>query len=160
MVRANAGNTNYDALKFELAIGPDAAEYEARAEGLLHYFHGVNPLNLVFLSNMASYGAENSASEIFHSWFRDGDPRLDSAETSELGPAPGYVPGGPNAHYCEDAKARCSRSALKREPAGKSYRNFNTGWSPNSEYDRSWEITEPGIYYQSGYVKLISKFVE
>jgi hypothetical protein len=160
MVRANAGNTNYDLLQFKLATGAEATAYATRVGGLLHYFHGVNPLNLVFLSNMRDYGAENSASEIFHTWFRDGDARLDSAETSELGPAPGYVPGGPNLHYCEDPKAACSRSALKREPAGKAYRNFNTGWAPTKEYDRSWELSEPGLYYQSGYVKLISKFVE
>jgi hypothetical protein len=160
MVRANVGNTNYDLLQFKLASEADAAAYATRVDGLLHFFHGVNPLNLVFLSNMSSYGAENSASEIFHSWYRDGDRRFDSAKASELGPAPGYVPGGPNLHYCEDPKAACSRSALKGEPAGKAYRDFNTGWAPTEEYDRSWELSEPGLYYQSGYVKLVSKFVE
>jgi hypothetical protein len=28
--------------------------------------------------------------------------------------------------------------------------------SPKSEHDKSWEITEPAIYYQSAYIKLLS----
>jgi endoglucanase len=161
MIRANYGNANWDMLQFRLASADASASYQTRAEGLLHHFHGVNPLGLVYLSNMSSYGAEKSASELFHVWFSDGDERWDSSEHSELGPAPGYVPGGPNAHYCEeDQKAACFRSGLKQQPPGKAYRNFNTGWNPSTEYDRSWEITEPAIYYQAAYVKLLSKFVK
>lgn len=159
MVRANYGNTNYDLLELGLAEPAQTASYRARVDGLLHHFHGVNPLGLVFLSNMGAYGAEKSVTELFHAWFSDGNEDWDSSEHSTLGPAPGYVPGGPNLHYCEDAKAACSRSELKRQPAGKAYRDFNTGWAPSAEYDRSWELSEPGIYYQASYVKLLSKFV-
>jgi hypothetical protein len=159
MVRANYGNTNYDLLKLGLIGEEQRAAYQERIDGLVHHFHGVNPLGLVFLSNMRAYGAEHSASEMFHAWFADGDERWDSAEESLLGPAPGYVTGGPNARYCEDAKAACSRSELRRQPPGKAYRDFNTGWNPAAEYDRSWELSEPAIYYQAAYVKLLSKLV-
>jgi hypothetical protein len=129
----------------------------------LHFFHGVNPLGLVYLSNMASYGAESSVSEIYHFWFRDGHPRWDSSLSAELGPAPGYVVGGPNAHYCEGGEPgvdACTKSALSRQPPAKAFLDFNTGFEPNVEHDRSWEITEPAIYYQAAYIKLLSKFVE
>lgn len=46
--------------------------YVLRAKEILHYFHGVNPLGLVYLSNMESFGAENSIKELYHFWFQDG----------------------------------------------------------------------------------------
>src|SRR5205085_8945068 len=72
MVRANYGNTNFDLLQFRLAEPASTSAYQERVDGLLHHFHGVNPLGLVFLSNMAPYGAEKSVTELFHAWFRDG----------------------------------------------------------------------------------------
>jgi hypothetical protein len=36
----------------------------------------------------------------------------------------------------------------------------NTGWDPPNPYDKSWELTEPAIYYQASYVRLLSKFVK
>jgi hypothetical protein len=33
-----------------------------------HYIHGVNPLGLVYLTNMAPAGASHSASTMFHIW--------------------------------------------------------------------------------------------
>jgi hypothetical protein len=41
------------------------------------------------------------------------------------------------------------------QPPQKSYRDWNVGWP-----EASWVVAEPGIYYQSGYVKLLSKFVQ
>lgn len=161
--RANYGNTNYDMVQYELAGEPEAGSFRERAAGILHYLHGVNAMGLVYLSNMKAYGAERSVSEIFHTWFRDGDPTWDSAATSTLGPAPGYLVGGPNRHYCEGEEAqkhRCARSPLKRQPPEKAFLDFNTGYNPELEYDQSWELTEPAIYYQAAYVKLLSKFVD
>jgi hypothetical protein len=111
---------------------------------------------------MYAYGAEKSVNQIFHQWFRDGDPIYDDAKTSRLGPAPGYVPGGPNHQYCsgQEGQARCATSRLRQQPPQKAYLDFNTAWAPQVEHDRSWELTEPGIYYQAAYVKLVSKFVE
>ena len=34
-----------------------------------HYIHGVNPLGLVYLTNMAQAGASHSAATMFHAWF-------------------------------------------------------------------------------------------
>lgn len=163
MVRANVGNTNLDLVQLGLVKGDAAKPYLERAEDLVHYFQGVNPLGLVYLTNMSAYGAEKSATQIFHTWFRDGDPVYDEAGVSKLGPPPGYVPGGPNAQYCRDqdpSQTRCSTSRLRQQPLQKAYLDFNTGWAPGVEHDRSWEITEPGIYYQASYLKLLSKFVD
>jgi endoglucanase len=162
MVRANVGNTNYDLVQQKLVKPEETATFRDRAEGLLHSFHGVNAMGLVYLTNMSAYGAEKSVNQIFHQWFRDGDPNYDDAKTSRLGPPPGYVPGGPNHQYCggQEGQAKCAGSRLRKQPLQKSYLDFNTGWDPQIEHDRSWEITEPGIYYQASYVKLVSKFVE
>jgi len=121
--------------------------YQLKAAEQLHYFHGVNPLNLVYLSNMNSYGAENSASEIYHQWFLDGSD-WDSSITSLYGPAPGYIPGGPNKDFSLN-----SPSPPASQPIQKSYANFNSGFPTNS-----WEITEPAIYYQSIYVRLLANY--
>jgi len=163
MVRANVGNTNYELVLFGQLKPEESAPFAERAEDLLHAFHGVNAIGIVYLTNMYGYGAEASANQIFHSWFRDGDPDYDDAKSSRLGPAPGYVPGGPNHQYCagqDPNKNRCATSRLRQQPLQKAYLDFNTGWDPSTEHDRSWEITEPGIYYQSAYVELLSKFVE
>jgi endoglucanase len=163
MVRANVGNTNFDLLLLGQLKPPEEATYRDRAEGLLHWFHGVNPLGLVYLTNMYAFGAERSVNQIYHTWFRDGDPDYDDAKKSRLGPPPGYVPGGPNSQYCagqDPNQNACAASRLHRQPPEKAYFDFNTGWDPKVEHDRSWEVTEPAIYYQSAYVKLVSKFVE
>ena len=159
MVRANVGNTNLELLG--LLKPAEAAPFAERAEGLLNSFHGVNALGIVYLTNMYPYGAEKSVNEIFHTWYRDGDETYDSAKKSRLGPPPGYVPGGPNHQYCgAQPKSACSGSRLRKQPLQKAYLDFNTGWDPAQEHDQSWEITEPGIYYQAAYVQLVSKFVE
>jgi hypothetical protein len=161
-VRANVGNTVLDLVQLGLVKGAQAGAARDRAEGLLQSFHGVNALGIVYLTNMYAYGAENSVNQIFHVWFPDGDPTYDDAKTSKLGPAPGYVPGGPNRQYCavDPSQAKCATSRLRKQPLQKSYLDFNTAWAPDHEHDRSWEITEPGIYYQSAYVKLVSKFAD
>lgn len=120
--------------------------YKVRAKEHLHYFHGVNPISMVYLSNMSSYGAEKSANQIYHTWFADGSV-WDNAATSTYGPAPGFVPGGPNSFYNADT----SLSPPYNQPMQKSYLDFN------SIANASWEITEPGIYYQAAYVRLLSQ---
>ncbi|MGO9931301.1 MAG: glycoside hydrolase family 9 protein [Steroidobacteraceae bacterium] len=148
--RANYGNSNVDVLTFKLDLG-DSKTYETRALEVLHYFHGVNPLGMVYLSNMYQYGATRSANEIYHTWYAH-DTRWSDARSSACGPAPGYVPGGPNVFAVRDG-VPSSVSPPAGQPAQKSYRDWNAGW-PQS----SWAVTEPGIYYQSAYVELLSKF--
>src|SRR5262249_39355638 len=86
-IRANYANTNYTLIQYKLAGADQVPNVMERVSGLLDSFHGVNPMRTVYLSNMGPYGAEKSASEIFHSWFRDKDRRFDSSLKSELGPA-------------------------------------------------------------------------
>jgi endoglucanase len=151
--RADIGNINYDVYKFNI-VTTGASAYKDRAEDILHYFHGVNPFSIVYLSNMYSYGATESVNEIYHSWFADGSAWDNALTSSKGGPAPGYVTGGPYSGYVDDNGA-CGLTPPCGQPFQKSFRqNWNTGWP-----DDSWSITEPDIYMQSAYVKLLSRFV-
>ena len=113
-VRANYGNSNLDVTTHDVGI-KDTSAYRARALELLHYFHGVNPLGIVYLTNMYSYGAARSVNEIFHVWYAHGTKWSD-ATTTECGPAPGYVPGGPNASAGNNGVPRINNAP--RRPAG------------------------------------------
>ena len=150
--RANYGNSNLDVIDHALGIG-DTSTYRTRALGILHYLHGVNPFGMVYLSNMGTLGATSSANEIYHVWF-SAKSRWSDAKTSACGPPSGYVPGGPNANAARDGVPG-SISPPTGQPPQKSYKDWNAGWP-----DASWAVTEPGIYYQSAYVRLLSAFVE
>ena len=151
-LRANYGNSNLDAVIYGLMPDP-ANAYETRALEILHYFHGVNPFAMVYLSNMYRYGATRSVNEIFHAWFWHGS-KWGNALTSECGPAPGFVPGGPNASATQSG-VPASLMPPAGQPPQKSYKDWNVGW-PES----SWAITEPAIYYQASYIRLLSYFVQ
>ena len=110
-----------------------------RALEQLHYFHGANPLATVYLSNMGEFGAERSVQTLFHFWF---------GERSDIGVPPGFVVGGPNASYSGDAVPPAG------QPPAKSYRD----WAPGGS-EPSWEVTEPAIYYQAAYVRLLSAVI-
>ena len=147
-IRANRGSSNYDVVVYNLLPGREQ-NYTDVALNTLHYFHGVNPLGMTYLSNMYQYGAEKSVNEIFHEWFAD-NSRWDNALTSPNGPAPGYLVGGPNKNYTGNYPR------LQNQPIQKMYADWNGGNLKNN----AWEITEPAIYYQSSYIKLLSHFVE
>jgi hypothetical protein len=115
----------------------------------LHYFHGLNPLGMVMLSNMYSLGGDRCVNEIYHTWFYD-QTEYDNALTSTKGPAPGYVTGGPNPNF-----SVTSLSPPANQPALKSYLEFNDGYPLSS-----WEITEPSISYQAAYLRLLAHFVD
>lgn len=150
--RAAYGNTNVDVNSFGIDPAKEAG-YRLRALEVLHYFHGVNPLAMVYLSNMYAYGATRSVNEIYHVWFAHAS-RWSDALASACGPAPGYVPGGPNSRALESGvPARLSPPI--GQPPQKAYRDWNVG-SP----ENSWVVTEPAIYYQSGYVKLLAGFAQ
>jgi endoglucanase len=164
--RASIGNTNLDLVVHKIVRQPeDIQNFTDRAAGLLHSFHGVNPMQIVYLTNMYAVGGDACADETYHVWFRDKSPRWDNARSSELGPAPGYVTGGPNKDYCngflgEQSEHACKNSPVRDQPPGKAYVDTNTGWDPKDPYDKSWELTEPAIYYQASYLRLLSKFVD
>jgi endoglucanase len=139
--RAAIGCVNYDL--FMLSKDTVKKNYFQRSINQLHYFHGVNPLNLVFISNVKTLGAENCAMHMWGDWY--------SVYTRWAGnPPPGYVTGGPNRDY-DGTNARLKDKA---QPNQKMYMDFNNGPPENS-----WTITEPAIYYQASYIKLLSKFV-
>jgi endoglucanase len=150
--RANYGNTNLDVTNHDLGL-TDTSTYRARALGILHYMHGINPLGIVYLSNMYAYGASASVNEIYHVWF-SANSRWSDAKSSPCGPPPGYVPGGPNAAAAKDG-VPLRLSPPTGQPPQKSYKDWNGGGA-----DSSWAVTEPGIYYQSAYVRLLSAFVQ
>ena len=140
-------------------------DYLNAAVGYVNYLHGVNPLNKVYLSNMGGLGAENSVSQFYHAWFKDGS-QWDEVGRSRFGPAPGFLVGGPNPGYerdsccntgCGGDGARMCRLPVKTPPSGqppaKSYTDFNEGWPLNS-----WAVTENSNSYQIAYIRLLSKF--
>ncbi len=112
-----------------------------------HYLHGVNPLGLVYLTNMKRAGAENSAKTLYHTWFSDGT-QWDEISDSAPGPAPGFLVGGPNSYFSIDDT---SLSPPLGQPAQKSYLQFNTGWPLSS-----WAITEPSTGYQAKYILVLA----
>ena len=148
MPKANFANLNNLLLEYNINSGQQAAFNKYINENL-HYFHGVNPQGLVYMSNMSQYGAERSCDEIYHTWFADGSD-WDNANTSLYGPAPGFVPGGPNHSFSVP-----SLSPPSGQPDQKSYLDFNTNFPQNS-----WEITEPAIYYQAAYIRLLANAVD
>ena len=126
-----------------------ATKLRARAAEMLHSFHGVNPLGAVYLSNMKKYGAERSMMHIYHERYGVGSP-LDG------NPPPGYVVGGPNQQFGgKAADGAPSVEWVKSQPRGKAYMDTAKGW-PES----SWELSEPAIYYQAMYVRLIAEFAK
>lgn len=143
--KSNLGILNYIFYKYQINTSTTST-YNLKVKEQLHYFHGVNPLNLVYLTNMNSLGAEKSLNEMFHNWFSDGTV-WDNAQTSTYGPPPGFVTGGPNQYYY----ANPNLSPPYNQPVQKSYLDFNT------EADSSWEISEPAIYYQASYIRLLAQ---
>ena len=137
-VKANIGYSNAIA-------GP--AQGAERAVAHVNYFHGVNPLGLTYLSNTGDLGADKSVERLLHYWFGNASP-FDVDRGSEIGTAPGYVVGGPNQFYSGQA------SPPADQPPQKSYRDF---YAPNPE--PVWEVTEPAIYYQASYIRLLSAVV-
>jgi len=87
--KAAMGVLNFVSELYEL---DNTVDFEKRYEETLHYFHGVNPLNKCYLSNMTEYGAENSVNEMFHTWFNNG------VRTKIMMPTPLYHPLITNLH--------------------------------------------------------------
>ena len=150
--------------------GTTANTAAAAAEDYVHYLHGVNPVGLVYLTNMRRAGAENSAKTMFHSWFAD-KSKWDEVSSTTPGPAPGFVTGGPNSSFSLDSccTAPSGDSAYKcygapefslcgqnwsppvGQPVQKAYLDFNSGWPAGS-----WPISEPSTGYQAKYVLVLS----
>jgi hypothetical protein len=153
--------------------GASTEQAEAAALDYVHYLHGVNPLGLVYLTNMQRAGAEHSATTMFHTWFADKSPKWDTTTATTPGPAPGYLTGGPNTSFeidgcCKapqgDPAYQCYGSSdfslcsqnwdpPMHQPQQKSYLEYNGGWPVGS-----WSITEPSTGYQAKYVLVLSAY--
>ncbi len=142
-VKANSALLFYNMISYGIDPALDDTYLKA-AENYVHYAHGTNPQNLVYLSNMNAHGATKSCSEIYHAWFGDGT-------AWDTHPAPGFVPGGPNPGFNPDATYTIAPP--ENQPAEKAYKDWNTSYPENS-----WEITEPADGYQAAYIKMLSKF--
>ncbi|MES1189330.1 MAG: glycoside hydrolase family 9 protein [Myxococcales bacterium] len=158
--KARTGCLQYDVISFGIDANKEADARRA-AERYIHYIHGVNPLGLVYLSNMGGSGAAKSATTFFHTWFADKSPLWDEVGVSTYGPPPGFLVGGPNPSYDWDGvcpgNALCPSARLTPpygQPPQKSYANFNDSWPVNS-----WSVTENSDGYQVYYLRLLSKFV-
>lgn len=152
-----------------------AADVQELGRKHLHYLLGLNPLNMLYLTNMAAYGGEHSSFQIFHSWFsftgNDGDhgnatyngkpsgvteplyPYYpDDSQVSTFGPAPGLMPGGPNWYYS------ATYTIPQRSYPARAYRDFSVGcgWNGSTCTAASWEITEPDVGYQGALVLLVA----
>ena len=146
-VKANAGLDNFDFATFDISTAQSAL-YKETGESYLHWFHGVNPMGKVMLTNMYAYGGDSCVNEFYHSWFNNGTV-WDNVFTSLYGPPPGYVPGGPNKDFSIPGI-----SPPGGQPPQKSYKEWNTGWNGTAN-ENSWEITEAGIYTQAAYISLL-----
>jgi hypothetical protein len=131
------------------------ALYKECSEEYLHYFHGRNPLSYIYLSNMGAKGANltsgKSPMQIYHGWFYAGSPLYDGA-SSTYGQAPGMLAGGPNQYY--DVSTIIPPAS---QPPQKSFKDWNIGWNGSLD-EHSWEVTEPGIYYQAKYDMVLAYF--
>ncbi|MEL6355890.1 MAG: glycoside hydrolase family 9 protein [Bacteroidota bacterium] len=143
-IKARYATLNELIIDYEI-FPADSADYREKSAGILHYFHGVNPFGMVYLSGMEGRGAEYGIQEVYHSWFNDGTD-WDNSSTSLYGPAPGFLSGGPNREYSVPAIIPPSG-----QPMMKAYRDWNGGY-PES----SWEISEPAIYYQAAYLRCLA----
>ncbi len=168
-VRSNLGNAAFDFVRYGINRGNND-KYIQRAKNLLHHFHGVNPLSMAYLTNMKEsgmikYGAEFSVSEVFHTWFEEGT-EYDNAIANAYGPAPGFLPGGPNSRYDDNLpyKVKLGNTLydgeIRNQPNEKAFTVENLGWDDElQQITNSWQLNEPGIYYQAAYIKLLANFV-
>jgi endoglucanase len=166
-IRMRQGSMFYNFISYGINESIHSQMQEV-SERYVQYLHGANPLNKCYLSNMSSYGADNSVTEFYHSWFKEGSALWSNTVTSTYGPAPGFLVGGPNPGYDWDGccpsgcgstqnNAKCFDLDItppKNQPKQKSYKDFNNGWPLNS-----WSVTENSNGYQVQYLRLLSKFV-
>jgi MYXO-CTERM domain-containing protein len=174
--RASNGIFLHHAVKLGETGSHAAAETLTHAQDFLHFFHGQNPINMLYLSNMSALGGEHSSWQFYHAWFGASDNAVSSAnflgkpaavsepdypyfkgtdnhgvndaKSSVFGPPPGFVPGGPNKDYGGDAV-----------PPGNAgfYNRYYRDWADQAVWSaRTWEITENSIGYQGAYVALAS----
>jgi endoglucanase len=175
---SNRNNSRYGANLFMAAHFGIAGDYTVdqvrqQAKKYFHYILGLNPLNMVYLTNMAAYGGEHSSFQIYHGWFshQDGGKADGNAlyngkpenvnepfypyhpedeQISTYGPAPGLMPGGPNFYYGG------TYEMMNSNYPATTYRDWSIGcdWRDGICHSASWEVTEPMNEYQGVFVLL------
>ena len=165
--KSNQGNLFWAMVTHGIDATTDATMKRV-AERYVHYIHGLNPLGLVYLSNMGNAGAERSVTSLYHTWFSESSAQFGRVTATTPGPAPGFLTGGPNPSYSLDGccpsscgsaanNAKCDTASVTPplgQPPMKSYLDFNANWPKNS-----WSVTENSCGYQIAYIRLLSKFV-
>jgi hypothetical protein len=166
------------AAHFDILGGHPREDVVALAEQHLHDVLGLNPLGMVYLSNLAAEGVEHSSFHVYHAWFSytgadgdhgnadfDGKPASvddplypyypDDDQTSTAGPAPGLLVGGPNFYYSG------AYELPGREYPARAYRDFSVGcdWDGAQCRAAAWELTEPANGYQGPFILLVSFFM-
>ena len=159
------GTRGHDAATLaELNFIPEkSAEYRKRALGQLHYFNGVNPFNMTYLTSMQSAGATKSATYMYHEWFmrNDGQPRVWDGDPAAPESPPGYVPGGANKFWRMLDFANASAvPSYHNIPHMKSYVDLPHNYRVGSyTYNDSYAFTEPMCHYQGAFIVLATYFV-
>ncbi len=172
--RASTGIFLHQAVKLNATGSHSAAETLQHAQDFLHFFHGQNAINMLYLTHMTELGGEHSSWQFYHAWFGDSNnaystsnfmgkpPEVNEPDypyykgtdnhgvndnkASLLGPPPGFVPGGPNKDY--------SGTAIPPKNAD-SYNRYYRDWADQAVWTaQTWEITENSIGYQGTYVAL------
>ncbi|MDR0494723.1 MAG: glycoside hydrolase family 9 protein [Treponema sp.] len=113
----------------------------------MHYFHGVNPFGMTFLTNMYSAGASKSVKWMYHEWFID------------IPGPPGYLVGGPNPDWPTGLTRLMPPDG---QPPMKCYLDAPHNYTDDSGKRHEWwsyAYTEPMCNYQGAYVRLLACFV-
>ncbi len=129
--------------------------YTERAQSIINYLHGTNPSGICHLSNMYRYGGDLCADEMWHSWFNLGS-RFDNIDGSNVGPAPGFISGGPNPQGQASMPIKLGTHTFSaragEQPDQKAF-SVDNNWQ-----NGPWAYNEPAIYYQAAYIKALSFF--
>ncbi|MCM5661447.1 glycoside hydrolase family 9 protein [Galbibacter mesophilus] len=160
---ARQGSDTYDFINYNLETSQHS-NYQKTTDGILHYFHGVNPLGLCYLTNMYSYGAELCVDQLWHTWFFVDDKYDGAPDPSQgiVGPAPGFMTGGANPQANGSTVitlngVRYGSATLGNQPSLKAFADENK--YINVENQSPFALVEPAIYYQSGYIKFLANYV-
>ncbi|QLE01848.1 glycoside hydrolase family 9 protein [Galbibacter sp. BG1] len=160
---ARQGTDTYDFINYN--IDPSEHDnYKKATDGILHYFHGVNPLGLCYLTNMYNYGAELCVDQLWHTWFFVDDKYDGAPNPSQgiVGPAPGFMTGGANPQAPGGTiitlnGVRYSSATLGNQPGLKAFADENKYIQGTNQ--GPFALVEPAIYYQSGYIKFLANYV-
>jgi hypothetical protein len=176
-VRARRGLSLMMAARLGVSGSHAPQDLVDHALDFLHYFHGQNPLSMVFLTNMAALGGEHSSFRFYHAWFGDsrdplsrgaflGKPRdieepdypyfsgsdnlgVRDDGSSKFGPPSGFLVGGPDKDY----------DGASVPPGNETYfGRYYRDWSDLDERasSRAWQLTENSIAAQGPYVALVA----